>query len=63
MECCSDLPWLAKMGAKTVSDNEGSKSMASEKAPDKQLVKSTEQYQLFEQASRPLFKKYEAAIR
>ena len=63
MECCSDLPWLAKMGAKTVSDNEGSKSMASEKAPDKQLAKSTEQYQLFEQASRPLFKKYEAAIR
>ena len=37
--------------------------MASEKAPDKQLAKSTEQYQLFEQASRPLFKKYEAAIR
>ena len=37
--------------------------MASEKAPGKQLAKSTEQYQLFEQASRPLFKKYEAAIR
>ena len=37
--------------------------MLSEKAPGKQLAKSTEQYQLFEQASRPLFKKYEAAIR
>ncbi len=38
--------------------------MSSAKASDKQIVnKATEQYRLFEMASQPLFKKYEAAIR
>ena len=52
------------MKANHVPNHEGlNKSMASEKTPGKQLAKATEQYQLFEVASKPLFKKYEAAIK